>query len=114
MAGKGYYSYTSNIPRVQVDKAMSLLDGAELLIRYPDDVNLTEVDRRTANNNERFAYGCFNINDNRLISSGQPTLRRQMDWFFSMGASRVNSQLDPGLVHVLIDGRLTLLYTELA
>jgi len=79
-AGKGYYSYTSNSPRVLIDKLIGLLTGAKLHIRVPISV-LTDDERRIAANAERFFYGALNLNDERLFAVGLPSLREQMTWY---------------------------------
>jgi len=78
--GKGYVSFTSNMPRVNADKAISLLTQANLIIRIPLDY-LREKDREEASNVERLLYGCFNLNDRDLKLMGQPILRDQMAWY---------------------------------
>jgi len=78
-AGKGYYSYTSNGPRILADKAMSLINGAKLIIRVPPDV-LHGDERQKAANLERFLYGCLVINDDRRFLLGLPALRDAMAW----------------------------------
>lgn len=80
-AGKGYYSYTSNYARVFADKLINMLVESALLIRVPEEV-LTDEEVRTANNVERFLYGSFNLNDEKLLLlPDMPTLRDQMAWY---------------------------------
>lgn len=80
-AGKGYFSYTSNAPRVLADKVISMLCDSKLLIRVPEDL-LTDEQAKTANNVERFLYGSFNLNDEKfLYLPDMPPLRHQMAWY---------------------------------
>ena len=79
-AGKGYYSYTTNAPRVQADKLIAMLCEARLLIRIPSD-NLLEEDRKVASSIEKFLYGCLNLNDEHLMLLNQPILRDTFAWF---------------------------------
>lgn len=79
-AGKGYISYTSNSPRVYIEKLLSIQNSAELLIRIPEDV-LTDDQARVASNVERFLYGCINLNDEKsLTMPNVPAIRAQMAW----------------------------------
>lgn len=78
-AGPGYYSYTTNKPRLVIDKAIALLNQAKLIIRVPEEL-LSPEQQDVANNIERFAYGCLNINDDRLVRLECPSLRQQMAW----------------------------------
>lgn len=78
-AGKGYYGYTSNSPRVFADKAISLINSAKLVIRVPPDV-LQGPERQSAANLERFLYGLLLLNDERRFAMGLPTLRAAMAW----------------------------------
>lgn len=78
-AGKGYYSYTTNSPRVLADKVIAMLCQAKLQIRIPTD-KLLGTDREVASNLERFLYGCINVNDERLMHLNQPILRDAMAW----------------------------------
>jgi len=79
-AGTGYYSYTTNTPRVFADKVISLLSDSKLLISIPEEL-LTEEELHIASNVERFWYGCLNMNDEKLLLMPQrPTLRSQMAW----------------------------------
>ena len=80
-AGRGYYSYTTNLPRVFADKVISLLSNSALLVSIPEEL-LTEAERGTASNVERFWYGCFNMNDEKLLLQPQKsTIRGQMAWY---------------------------------
>lgn len=78
-AGKRYYSYTSNAPRLLATKCLNILTEAKLLIRYPDDT-LTMDEREIANNNERLCYGVLNFNDEWLLKQSLPTLRNILAW----------------------------------
>jgi len=80
-AGRGYYSYTSNAPKNLAKKSISMLTEAKLLIRIPGDV-LTEPERSTASNVERFLYGAINLNDEQLMRQpDMPPLQNQMAWY---------------------------------
>jgi len=80
-AGKGYYSYTSNSARVIADKGLSIVQGAKLLIRIPEEA-LTQKERETANNVERFLYGSLNWNDEQaLYMPDKRTLRELKAWY---------------------------------
>jgi len=79
-AGKGYISYTTNSPRVFAQKVISILAQAKLLIRIPDEI-LQQPEMVIASDMERFLYGCFRINDERLRRNPRmPLLREQMAW----------------------------------
>ena len=79
-AGKGYYSYTTNMPRVFADKVISMLTNSKLLIQIPEEL-LTDAEQHTASNVERFWYGCFNMNDEMLLLMPQRSkLLGQMAW----------------------------------
>lgn len=79
-AGKGYYSYTSNAPRVLADKVISMLVKAYLNIHVPEDI-LTDEEARVANNVERFIYGSLYLNDQKFLKMpDMPPLRHQMAW----------------------------------
>jgi hypothetical protein len=82
-AGKGYYSYTTNSPRVLADKIIAMLCQANLLIRIPTD-KLLDKDRRIASNIERFLYGCLNVNDERMMRLNQPVLRDALAWLATL------------------------------
>lgn len=83
-AGKGYYSYTTNMPRVFADKVISMLNDSSLLIQIPEEL-LTEDEGKTANNVERFWYGALNMNDEKLLLQPQkPTIRAQMAWYAAL------------------------------
>jgi hypothetical protein len=80
-AGAGYYSYTSNSPRVIADKGISILMGAKLLIRIPEEL-LTDEERRISSNVERFIYGGLNSNDERsFYAPDEKTLRELKAWY---------------------------------
>lgn len=81
-AGAGYYSYTSNYPRLVADKAMAMLGQARLIIRYPDDT-FDKDEQLKASNMERFLYGCLTMMDSR-IKGTQPTFRDQLKWLLSL------------------------------
>ena len=78
-AGKGYYSYTSNDPRVLVDKIIAMICQANLLIQIPPD-KLSPEDREIAGNVERFLYGCLYVNDDRLLKMDYPKLKNASAW----------------------------------
>jgi len=81
-AGKGYYSYTTNSPRVLADKLISMLVESHLLIRVPDEAILNEEQRKVSNNVERLLYGALNINHDILASlPGKPSLRAIKAWY---------------------------------
>lgn len=63
-AGKDYYSYTSNAPRVLATKIVSLLSQGKVIIRVPDST-LKEEERRIASNNERLVYGAITLQNER-------------------------------------------------
>jgi len=77
--GSGYYSYTHNYPRVFADKAISIVSQSKLIVRIPIDLE-TEEERRISSNIERFLYGSFTLNDERMTLMGMPTLKNQMAW----------------------------------
>uniref|UniRef100_A0A6M3J4D6 Portal protein n=1 Tax=viral metagenome TaxID=1070528 RepID=A0A6M3J4D6_9ZZZZ len=80
-AGTGYYSYTSNSPRVYADKIIALLVGSKLIVRVPLET-LTDPEREIASNIERFSYGVMRINDERLsMIPDMPNLRQMMSWY---------------------------------
>lgn len=78
-AGRGYYSYTHNYPRVYADKALSIITQSRLLVRLPMEI-LKAEERKQAGENERLIYGCHILNDERLRKKGAPNLRAQMAW----------------------------------
>lgn len=78
-AGKGYFSYTSNSPRVLADKVVALLCEAKLNIRIPTG-KLLEEERRIASDLERFLYGALSLNDERLMRLNRPPLRDAWAW----------------------------------
>ena len=79
-AGRGYFSYTSNSPRILADKLVSLLCESKLLIRVPEDI-LSEDEQNTANNVERFLYGALNLMDEQaLLLPDEPEVRQKMAW----------------------------------
>jgi hypothetical protein len=82
-AGKGYYSYTTNSPRVLADKVIAMICQANLLVRIPTD-KLLGKDREIASNIERFLYGCLNVNDERLMRLNQPILRDSLAWLATL------------------------------
>ena len=83
-AGTGYYSYTTNMPRVFTDKVISMLNDSHLLIQIPEEL-LTEDELHTSSNVERFWYGCLNMNDEKLLLMPQrPTIRAQMAWYIAI------------------------------
>ena len=100
-AGKGYYSYTTNSPRTAVNKAISMLDLAKLIIKMPLDA-LLEDSRETASNVERLLYGVLNLNDERLLKQGKPILRNQQDFHTSLRGSEfikiARSRICPGYI----------------
>lgn len=85
-AGKGYYSYTSNSPKLLANKSISMCNGSHLMLRIPLDL-LLEEDRETASDVERFWYGSLNMVDKRLADQGLPTLRKQMSWYSNIRGS---------------------------
>ena len=81
-AGAGYYSYTTNSPRVFSDKVVSLLNDSALLVSIPDDLLLGEDELEVASNVERFWYGSLNMNDEKLLLlPKKPTIRSLMSWY---------------------------------
>jgi len=79
-AGQGYYSYTSNSPRVLADKVISMLVKSYLNIRIPEEL-MTDDEARKANNVERFIYGSLYLNDQKFLRlANTPPLRNQMSW----------------------------------
>jgi len=82
-AGKGYYSYTSNAPRVLIKKIIAMLCQANLFIRIPGDLK-NKKDRQIASTIERFLYGSFNLNDNMLLRRFLPTFREQMAFLLTL------------------------------
>jgi hypothetical protein len=88
-AGRNYISYTSNSPKNLANKALGMLNEAKLIIRVPEEV-LTDEDKETANNIERFLYGVVNINDdfNELFPD-TPTLRGMLSWYAALRGSVV-------------------------
>lgn len=84
-AGKGFYSFTTNRPRIVVNKGVSILTDAKLVVRVPDEGFLPSDDREIANNIERFCYGVLNLMDDRNSKiPNMPSLRQQMAWFACM------------------------------
>ncbi len=80
-AGRGYFSYTSNIGRLLADKIITLLTDSRLIVSVPDEL-LPEAERLKANNVERLLYGAFNLNDERMIATpDNPSLKEQTAWF---------------------------------
>jgi len=82
-AGKGYYSYTSNAPRVLIKKIIAMLCEANLIIRIPGDLK-KKKDRQIASMIERFLYGSFNLNDDMLLRRVLPTFRGQMAFLLAL------------------------------
>jgi len=87
--GKGYYSYVSDYPRVLANKIINMLCESELYIRVPEEL-LTDDLTKIANNVERFLYGSFNLNDEKLLLlPDMPTLRAQLAWYSSIRGTTV-------------------------
>ena len=82
-AGKGYYSYTSNAPRVLIKKIIAMLCQANLSIRIPSDLK-KKKDRQIASTIERFLYGSFNLNDDTLLRRLSPTFREQLAFLLTI------------------------------
>ena len=82
-AGKGYYSYTSNAPRIIADKAVSMLVDAKLLIRIPEDI-LTAEEINTASNVERYLYGAQNMNDEANLHIPDKLTNRQLKAWYAV------------------------------
>jgi hypothetical protein len=83
-AGMGYLSYTSNAPRIFINKLIAMLNDSKLIIRVPIE-SLSAEERLIASNIERFLYGCFNLNDDQLTSTpATPTLRQQRAFFAAL------------------------------
>lgn len=82
-AGRGYVSYTSNAPRVFADRVLTRLFKAKALIRIPPET-LTEAQRKEASMVERFLYGVYKLNDERLAAMLLPSLQAQMAWYLSL------------------------------
>jgi len=85
-AGSGYYSYTTNSPRVFADKVISMLNAAKLQVRVPAEI-LPEPDRRIANNVERLIYGMIQEAEEQAFKKGMPTIREQMSWYAAIRGS---------------------------
>ena len=80
-AGAGYYSYTSNSPRIIADKAISILESSKLIVRIPEEL-LTEEEKEIANDCERFIYGALNQNDEESFYIPEKrTLRQLKAWY---------------------------------
>lgn len=90
-AGSGYFSYTTNVPRVYADKVIALLTTGRLNISVPLEL-LDEPMRQVASNIERFDYGVLNMNDTRMLNLGLPTTREQMAWYTALrGGVAINA-----------------------
>lgn len=81
-AGKGFYSFTTNRPRLVVNKGVSMITDAKLNIRVPDAGLLPLPEREIASNIERFCYGVINHVDEKFSRlPNTPSLREQLAWF---------------------------------
>jgi len=78
-AGKGYYSYTSNSPRILATRGISMVTSSKLIIRIPLDT-LDSNERKIANNIERLLYGMLTLNDDRLLNINLPYYIEQLAW----------------------------------
>jgi hypothetical protein len=75
-----YDNYTSSWPRNKADKITQILGYAPLKISIPkeDDKEQERKDKDTA---ERLIYGAFNLADERLSATVQPTVQQQTAWY---------------------------------
>lgn len=81
-AGKNYYSFTTNRPRLVVNKGISMLTDAKLIIRVPESNLLPTEFRGVASNIERLCYGMLNLIDLRMsYLPMSPSLRGQLAWY---------------------------------
>lgn len=79
----GFRKYTSNEPRTFANKAISLLAGANLVLRVPQ-VKKQEDEREIRNDKERFLLGALRSADERLTRLMIPNLKSQLAFHTTM------------------------------
>lgn len=89
-AGQGYYSYTSNSPRVLVERVVAILASAKMKARVPLETLLEESERVTASNNEYLFYGARKKQDMRNLMLGMPTTQELRAWYGCMRGGYVS------------------------
>jgi len=79
-AGTGYYSFTTNTPRVLANKLISMLANSDLVVTIPAGFKTAE-ERNTASNTERLFYGAVAQNNEQYVLEECPTYLNQLAWF---------------------------------
>ena len=79
-AGEDYQNYTTNEPRTYGKKNVTMLSGAKMSVRTPQDDDPRE-ERAKDNAKERFYLGNFRANDQRLAQMDQQPLRAALSWY---------------------------------
>jgi len=78
----GYETHTSNDSRTMARKAVSILSGAAMTVKTPQD-NDARTERDQDNAKERFTLGNFRANDARLALIDQPSLRQSLSFYLT-------------------------------
>ena len=81
-------AYTTNNPRVLAGKIIAFLESTTELIRIPYSTEKEEQERANSDA-ERFAIGCRDIADKRLVRKGQGKSKNQLAWASTVRTGRI-------------------------
>ena len=85
-AGDGYKSYTSNLPRVYVDRLISWMVSSTVLVNMPQKSSSTylQPERERDAAKERFIIGLLRSADERLRQLLMPLLKEQLAFYINL------------------------------